>query len=324
MDPSRDLSRTANASSKLIETVEKFTELEESGFDDEHSAYHAVVSLVHQLCMNIGHAEKLGHNRTDIERILEPVWELHSRSPFFRRMQSWPRGYPGDYETIEYLCECVSKARPGTVEYFIDQYGVTCNMAQQHRNKLTWQAAKVLQTSLGSAEESHVLSIACGGSRDLRTIQSLLQAAPVQLFLNDIDADALAHSVNTLPHLDGRLYPIHANVFSAVRTFKKRGPFDLIVTGGLFDYLSDKQITWLLEKLFESLKTEGRLCFTNIARGNPYRVWMEYLGDWKLLERSEADITTLIRETDLETSTQLDISRDQTGLTHLVELTRIV
>src|SRR5215211_2312944 len=96
MDLSRDPSRTANASSKLIETVEKFTELEESGFDDEHSAYHAVVSLVHQLCMNIGHAEKLGHNRTDIDRILEPVWELHSRSPFFHRMQSWPRGYPGD------------------------------------------------------------------------------------------------------------------------------------------------------------------------------------------------------------------------------------
>jgi extracellular factor (EF) 3-hydroxypalmitic acid methyl ester biosynthesis protein len=239
-------------------------------------------------------------------------------------MQSWPRGYPGDYETIEYLCECESKARPGTVEYFIDQYGVTCNMAQQHRNKLTWQAAKVLQTSLGSAEESHVLSIACGGSRDLRSIQSLLQAAPVQLFLNDIDADALAHSENTLPHVAGKLHPIHANVFSAVRTFKKRGPFDLIVTGGLFDYLSDKQIKWLLEKLFESLRTQGRLCFTNIARGNPYRVWMEYLGDWKLLERSEADISTLIRETDLETSTQLDISRDQTGLTHLIELTRIV
>ena len=165
-----DLSRTANASSKLIETVEKFTDLEESGFDDEHSAYHAVVSLVHQLCMNIGHAEKLGPNRTDIERILEPVWELHSRSPFFHRMQSWPRGYPGDYEIIEYLCECVSKARPGTVEYFIDQYGVTCNMAQQHRNKLTWQAAKVLQTCLGSGDVSHVLYIACGGSRDLRSI----------------------------------------------------------------------------------------------------------------------------------------------------------
>jgi cyclopropane fatty-acyl-phospholipid synthase-like methyltransferase len=113
-------------------------------------------------------------------------------------------------------------------------------------------------------------------------------------------------------------------VFSAVRTFKKRGPFDLIVTGGLFDYLSDKQIKWLLEKLFESLKTEGRLYFTNIARGNPYRVWMEYLGDWKLLERSEADFTTLIRETDLGTSTHLEISRDQTGLTHLIELTRIV
>jgi uncharacterized metal-binding protein len=51
---------------------------------------------------------------------------------------------------------------------------------------------------------------------------------------------------------------------------------------------------------------------------------MEYLGDWKLLERSEADISTLIGDTGLKKSTHLDISRDQTGLTHLIELTRIV
>jgi hypothetical protein len=29
--------------------------------------------------------------------------EVHARSPFVRRLQSWPRGYPGDFETVEYL-----------------------------------------------------------------------------------------------------------------------------------------------------------------------------------------------------------------------------
>jgi extracellular factor (EF) 3-hydroxypalmitic acid methyl ester biosynthesis protein len=33
--------------------------------------------------------------------------------------------------------------------------------------------------------------------------------------------------------------------------------------------------------------------FTNIARGNPFRVSIEYLGDWRLIERSEQDIVRL-------------------------------
>jgi extracellular factor (EF) 3-hydroxypalmitic acid methyl ester biosynthesis protein len=99
----------------------------------------------------------------------------------------------------------------------------------------------------------------------MRSIQSLLKAKPVQLLLNDMDEDAISHSVTNLPHLAGKLQPVHANVFSVVRTFRARGPFDLIVAGGLFDYLSDRQIAWLLDKLASCLKVGGRLCFTNIA-----------------------------------------------------------
>src|SRR4051794_17536424 len=114
-----EYTETTGSLSKLVEIADSFTELKRLRFDDKRLAYHTVVALVHQLCTNIALAEKVGYSRTDIEGVLEPVWEIHARSPFFRRMQTWPRGYPGDYETIEYLCECVNKARPRTVEYFI-------------------------------------------------------------------------------------------------------------------------------------------------------------------------------------------------------------
>jgi SAM-dependent methyltransferase len=318
-----ELVQSAGSFPKLVEAANGFAELESSGVDDGQSGFHRVVALVHQLCLGIGLAERAGYSRAEIEGALKTVWKLHSRSPFFERMQSWPRGYPGDYETIEYLCECTNKARPETVEYFIEEHALTCGITQQHRNKVAWQASKVLETCLDSSDERRVLSIGCGGSRDLRGIQSLLRSAPVHLFLNDIDADVLTYSVDNLPELEGKLHPVHGNVFSAVRAFKTRGPFDLIVAGGIFDYLSDKQIKWLLDKLSRCLKTGGRLCFTNIAVGNPYRAWMDYATRWELIERSEADFIALIRETDLDVSTQVDISRDQTGLTHLVELRRI-
>jgi hypothetical protein len=314
---------TANSFSKLVEVANGFTELERSGFEDGHAGYHEVVSLIHQLCLSIEFAERAGCSRSDIEGALEPVWKAHSKSPFVHRMQTWPRGYPGDFETIEYLCEGTNKARPRTVEYFIEQHALTCGITQQHRNKVAWQASKVLETCFSSNEERRVLSIACGGSRDLRSIQSLLKATPVQLLLNDMDADALTHSVNSLPHLAAKLHPVHGNVFSAVRAFKARGPFDLIVAGGLFDYLSDRQIKWLLDKLARCLKIRGHLCFTNIALGNPYHPWMDYVTNWRLIERSEADFMSLIREINPDISMEVDISRDQTGLTHLVELTRV-
>jgi extracellular factor (EF) 3-hydroxypalmitic acid methyl ester biosynthesis protein len=314
---------TANSFSKLVEVADGFTELQRSGFEDGHSGYHEVVSLLHQMCLSIELAEKASYSRADIEDALEPVWKQHSKSPFVYRMQTWPRGYPGDFETIEYLCEGTNKARPGTVEYFIEQHALTCGITQQHRNKVAWQASKVLETCLGSNEECHVLSIACGGSRDLRSIQSLLKATPVQLLLNDMDADALTHSINSLPHLRGKIHPIHGNVFSAVRTFKTRGPFDLIVAGGLFDYLSDRQIKWLLDRLARYLKIGGRLCFTNIALGDPYRPWMDYVTHWRLIERSEADFMSLIREINLDISMEIGFSRDQTDLAYLVELRRV-
>jgi extracellular factor (EF) 3-hydroxypalmitic acid methyl ester biosynthesis protein len=317
------LLETANGFSKLIETANNFVELDRSGFKDELSGYHKVVSLLHDLCLSIRLAEEAGHSRSDIEVVLEPVWGLHSQSPLVRRTQTWPRGYPGDFETIEYLCEGTNSARPGTVGYFIEQAALTSSITQQHRNKVAWQASKMLETCLGSSKERRGLSIACGGSRDLRSIQSFLGATPVQFLLNDMDEDALTHSVINLPYLAGKLQPVHGNVFSAVRKFKVRGPFDLIVAGGLFDYLSDRQITWLLDRLAKCLKVDGRLCFTNIALRNPYREWMDYFTHWKLIERSEADLIALVREIDPNISMEMTIAKDQTGLTHLVEVTSV-
>ena len=317
------LIETANGFSELIVIANNFVELDRSGFKDEISGYHKVVSLLHELCLSIRLAEEAGHSRSDIEVVLEPVWGLHSKSPFLRRTQTWPRGYPGDFETIEYLCEGTNRARQGTVGYFIEQAALTSSITQQHRNKVAWQASKVLEACLDSSEEPRILSIACGGSRDIRSIQALLKATPVQLVLNDMDEDALSHSVINLPHLAGKLQPVPGNVFSAVRKFRVQGSFDLIVAGGLFDYLSDRQITWLLDRLARCLKVGGRLCFTNIALRNPYREWMDYFTHWKLMERSEANFIALIRKTDPNISMEMTIARDQTGLAHLVELTRI-
>jgi hypothetical protein len=65
---------------------------------------------------------------------------------------------------------------------------------------------------------------------------------------------------------------------------------------GRVSRLSDRFIARTLADAWNALLSPaGRIVFTNIATGNPYRVWIEYLADWKLIERSEDDIIGICR-----------------------------
>jgi hypothetical protein len=68
------------------------------------------------------------------------------------------------------------------------------------------------------------------------------------------------------------------------------------------------------------IRPGGRFFFTNIARGNPYRHWIDYLANWSLIERSEQDVATLVATGGRDF--QLQILRDSTGLALLASATR--
>jgi hypothetical protein len=51
--------------------------------------------------------------------------------------------------------------------------------------------------------------------------------------------------------------------------------------------------------------------FTNIAAGNPFRSWLETMGNWRLIERSEEEMKTLLSLTGLD---ERELSLDPTGL----------
>jgi hypothetical protein len=95
--------------------------------------------------------------------------------------------------------------------------------------------------------------------------------------------------------------------------------YDLILIGGVFDYLNDKTIVSILKSLRNNLVEDGRVFFTNIDKNNCYRTFMEYLGDWFLIERSESDVDELITAAEWPDDSYR-ITKDKTGLTHLVEL----
>jgi len=98
--------------------------------------------------------------------------------------------------------------------------------------------------------------------------------------------------------------------------------FDLVLAGGFFDYLPERHATYLIEHAYALLEPGGTFFFTNIGNGNPYRVLIEYFGDWFLLERSEED---LLRLCDLAGIPRKNIAlrREETGLAIIVEVGKL-
>ena len=283
---------------------------------DRAAVFHRAVSLVHAICEALVACEAAGVARDEIRRIAEPARQAHATSPFIRRLQEWPRGYAGDFETIEWLWSGENRA-DDSVGHAFEQYALTASIAQQHRNKVSFQAGCVLE-AIQHHPACRVLSLACGSSPDIRSIAAHVRHDST-LVLSDSDSDALAFSAQHLEPIIGRCRFVPGPVPRVLRSLRGLGPFHLVYAGGLFDYLPDRVAERTLSMIWEFLLAPGgRLVFTNIAGGNPFRVWLEYIVNWRLIERSEADIERLAWAAGIDGA--LELSRDSTRLAILASV----
>lgn len=283
---------------------------------------HLAISLSHRLQLTIGELQKLGWSREQIVKRVEPARAVHGESPFIRRLQDWPRGYPGDFETIEYLMQQVNRATPGRLSYWLEEYALGSALAQQHRNKADLQARTILESVLScgqGTEEPRVLVLAAGGSPDLRQIQSILSTQRFRAVLLDQDADALAFSAEHLRLIGNRLTLVRRNVIRGLQDVRQHGPFQLVLAGGLFDYLPDRIATLVLRYAREHLLVPGgQVVFTNIADTNLYRPWMEHMAEWMLIHRNASDLRRLTLDAGFP-DTAVDITSERTGLTLIAQ-----
>ena len=197
---------------KLRQSVANFTSLEDLITDGTSQLYHKIVAGMHDLCFHILEAEKNGIPRKKIEEIIKPARDIHSRSVFVKRLQEWPRKYPGDFETLEYICNQENKSVYGTIEYFIEDYALNSTIAQQHRNKIYKQSEIILNSLLKGRENLKLLSVGCGGCRDLFNIENYISNVKCEIVLNDIESDALELSRERLKNLI--MYSLYLEILS--------------------------------------------------------------------------------------------------------------
>jgi SAM-dependent methyltransferase len=307
----------AGALTRLEAACDGFLELGKRTSRSPVWLLHATAAALHELAATILVCEELGLDRASLLARLDPVRTLHAGSPFVKRLQTWPRGYPGDFETVEFLCDARNTAPAGTIGWAIEEYALQSPIAQQHRNKVGLQARVMLSAVLDNPE-ARIASIGCGGCRDLLLVQNYIRSMGGRFVLVDADADALAFARHRLDGIAGRCRFVHGRVPKVLSSLASGGPFDVVVAGGLFDYLPDRWAIATLRAVHRMLARGGRLLFSNIAAANPFRVWLEYLAEWRLIERQESDLRRLLAEAGFSPD-DARIFRDSSGLAVIVD-----
>ena len=279
---------------ELIKHDEELVELDgKSAGLHPNILYQHVVEWVHKACALALAAEKEGMSKQEIRGFFHNSRSIHGRSKWIKRLQTWPRGYPGDFETIEMLMQGVDGIDLSTVAGCCEFYALNCPASQQHRNKIHIQS-DLIRRHIG---KGNIFSIACGGCIDIENaLTGYTGANGVSggVFINDLDRDAIEFATGRLDSAEIGHQVIEGNIIRALSN-KALENISLIIAGGLFDYLNDKNIGKIIQKCFHDiLQDGGEFVFTNINKMNPYRPWIEYLANWELIERSAEDIKAIV------------------------------
>lgn len=264
--------------------------------------------------------EQLGINELWIKLALRPVMEIMS-TDFACRAREWPRGYPGDFETIDYLYFKQNNHPINSLKWLVEEYFYALPITQQHRNKVTHQAS-LIKDALLKNKNAKIAVLAFGGGIDLSLCEEAIKDSSATIYINDQDEDAIKKTLCRCNTIVDRLHPLEMDIVRALRRLSKDPGFDLIVAGGVFDYLNNKISIHLIHTAYQILKKQGQFLFTNISNDNAIRVGMEYILNWHLIMRSKEDIYSLCNAAGVHHE-GVSIRRDDTNLTFLIQLSKI-
>jgi SAM-dependent methyltransferase len=216
------------------------------------------------------------------------------------RWYSKPAGYAGDYLTIHQVYENRA-AGYGRVGPLLDRcfLDMPATLAVQNRRGLLCREI-LHHYSEAPARPLTILSLACGPAAEVFDVLAHPEVAgSIHFHLIDIDADALRFVDEKATALGVRhnLTLHKANVFRlAARKADGFPPVDCAYSLGLIDYFRDSYVKRLLDFIYEILAPGGQVILGNFHPQNPTRALMDYLLEWRLLHRTEEDLSGLYQE----------------------------
>lgn len=263
-----------------VELLKRFIENEELTHDDffQLDELLAITGYEHRNG-NVSKEDIADINTSFGQEFLENT--LHGRG-FLK-----PNGYPGDYLFLDRIYTNHISLNP---KYSIwDEYVQQNGAPNAVRNRKEY-FKHLVKAKAKSAAQINVLNIISGSGRELAELYDATSEKNIRTTCVEIDEEAIAFSKQLNKAHLGQIEYVNSNIFR----YKTEESFDFIWSAGLFDYLNDKAFVKLLKRFAAWQKKGGEIVIGNYNEAhNPSRGYMEILGDWHLIHRTEAQLLQL-------------------------------
>lgn len=223
-----------------------------------------------------------------------------SQSKLHQQGRAKPFGYAGDFQVIDwtYTKACSSTARGRIWDLFYhDQIASRAVCDRKDRFGTILAEVASLQISL----PLRILNVASGPCREIADGVTYAGLSPndARFTCLEIDAKAVEYAKSVLgahwsPSVDFR-------IGNALR-FRTSCLFELVWCAGLFDYLNSRIAVLLLRRLWRCLAPGGQLWIGNFSSTHSTRPWIEWLGDWELIHRTQEEMHQLAEDSGIPSS----------------------
>lgn len=268
-------------------------------------------------------------HRTFVQHNLHP---LLLPAPFVHRTYTKPLGYAGDYEMINMI---LRNTFEGETDYakIVHKLNILppTPLSVRYRNDIMLDYVLTsAQQAVARQQPFKVLSIACGPAVEIQRFieqhATLKQPVPITIELLDFNQHTLDE---TKKKIDAALAQTKAQniqvnyICESVHTLLKNpqqieqrlNQYDLVYSGGLFDYLSNQVCTRLLKLFYKWLKPGGKTFTTNMRLEYSGNFMMAYILEWFLIYRDETDMLAWVKNLGRQR-----VFADETGINLFLEI----
>ena len=252
-------------------------------------------------------------------------------SPFAHRAYMKPLGFAGDYEMVNMMLEQSRITPPSIYARIIDSYHVNASAPAAHRGRITMIEERLMQEAERVITEEErifsVINVGCGPALEIqRYIRNNPLANQTSINLIDFNEETIEYAklkindaIQESKHkpvtsfiqksIDDLLREAHEKDNANVRSY------DMVYCAGLFDYFSNQICKRLVQLFYSWLRPGGLLTVTNVDPSNPVRYQMEYLLEWNLVYRNEAEMKKLAPE-----NSNFSMAKDETGVNIFLDI----
>lgn len=233
----------------------------------------------------------------DAQRSLRFATDRFFSQCAYHRARTWPRGYQGDYEMLEFHY----RNEPGSegVGHYLENYLLKSVLAVAVRERKDL-LKDILQREMAARKNPSVMDIACGPCREIVEMSEEIKRAGASFICVDHDPEALEYSKDRMAKIGLPMGKVQFHQYNALkmvnheRNLQEFGAQDIIYSVGLFDYLSDDVLVKLLKALYDLLKPGGIL-IASFKDSNKYSTFIyHWIVEWNaFLQRKEQDVLAL-------------------------------